>query len=650
MHRLAGVLVVVGLWGCTYSTQAVIDIGLASGADRPANIEVWVYDARGKRATKSFSGAGLPGRVVLQLISNPVEAARINADGRLGPFVEVGRLTHNRWRPNAIVIGNRIYVSGGFRNSNSTVVATLEHAVIRPDGTLDPFVPTGVSMMQARRAHASAIVGNYLYVIGGSSDQGEASLDSVERSPIAADGTLGPFQAAGQLAHKRTGPVAAVIGRYLYVLGGYDGSAAAYPEALERAAIADDGTIGPFAETGGPWTQSRANSGAVVLGSSLYIAGGYLFGSPLNDVFRATLDISGNLTTPAQMPVSMTRTRYDFALALVENRVYAVGSGSGDDLVEHSSIIGGNTLAKFATVTTSQIPTPSSDASSVVLGRWLYLIGGAEHPKQVLRAPIGADGTPGTWADAGITLKVNRSGASLAVLDDKLWVFGGSNPSPSVESATIAADGTLGPFAVVSLVNTTKSRGGAVAVAKGGYIYMLGGDTQGPAPLDIERAQITNGNTLGTFTGLAMPLLAAPGRPASSGVLISDSLYVHGGYDANTTNFFDTSVFLSLPSVGPMGMFTADKMMVRTRGHHSAVMVGSNLFLIGGQYIDTVERATVNADGTLSAFLAPPQSRLLATERWHHESALLGNYVYVIGGVPDTVNVSDKVDRAEINP
>jgi N-acetylneuraminic acid mutarotase len=83
-----------------------------------------------------------------------------------------------------------------------------------------PFATVAdVSLTTARRGHASVVIGNYLYIVGGF---GDSPLNSIERAIIHADGSLGPFSPVPEvsLATARYGHTATVVGSYLYVIGG----------------------------------------------------------------------------------------------------------------------------------------------------------------------------------------------------------------------------------------------------------------------------------------------------------------------------------------------------------------------------------------------------------------------------------------------
>jgi hypothetical protein len=213
-----------------------------------------------------------------------VECAIINADGTLGAFYNRATLQTARSGHRSVIIGNYLYVLGG-RGSNYAYLNSVERALINADGTLGAFTDAGVTLQTGRDGHSSVVIGDYLYVLGG---YGNFSYQaSVERAPINPDGTLGAFTTTAvtlQTARALHGSV--IIGDKLYLLGG-SGSAGAL-SSIERATIHADGTLGAFTDAGFALAGSRSVNHAILLGNHLYVMGG-LLDSSKKSIARALL-------------------------------------------------------------------------------------------------------------------------------------------------------------------------------------------------------------------------------------------------------------------------------------------------------------------------------------------------------------------------
>ena len=118
----------------------------------------------------------------------------------------------------------------------------------------------------------SAVIGNYVYIIGGHG--GATQLASVERALINADGTVGQFADTGKpLQTARYLHSSIVVGGYLYVMGGI--GAAGELTSVERAPINADGSLGAFVTlTDTPLQAVQVGQTNLVIGDQLYVIGG----------------------------------------------------------------------------------------------------------------------------------------------------------------------------------------------------------------------------------------------------------------------------------------------------------------------------------------------------------------------------------------
>jgi hypothetical protein len=113
-----------------------------------------------------------------------VERAAIGPNCTLGAFSTFKHLQTARTAPTLAVIGDSLYVVGGYRNGGSAE-SSVEQATIAPDGTLGEFslVP-GVNVVSPRYFHATTTIGNYVYIMGGLGGNGAGPLATLERAPI----------------------------------------------------------------------------------------------------------------------------------------------------------------------------------------------------------------------------------------------------------------------------------------------------------------------------------------------------------------------------------------------------------------------------------------------------------------------------------
>jgi len=584
------------------------------------------------------------------LLDTRVEAARLWADGTVGTFSVAARLSHTRRLPSSVALGTRLYFIGGFRNDAGTEVADIDATTINPDGTLAPInALSNVRLNDARSGMTAEIIGPWLYVIGGA--QGTTKLATVERAPIADDGTLGPFERiTPQLAVAREGHGSAVIGDALYVFAGIGGS---YVSTVERAPILGDGSLGAFADVPAlELSSTRIRGATVVTSDGVFHIGGFSAGNTLGDILRARIKPNGDLDAFAVSPATLSAPRTEHAAFVAGNRVYVVGNGGADGTtLEQASLIGPTTLnpTQFADAQTP-LPAERARACVAVVNRALFVIGGEgaagsggslPPTRTVFRAPIATDGTIGAFADAGVSLINPHEAAGCAIVGDKLHVIGGDGGG-TVETAPLDEEtSTLGSFAVASGVTVAADRYTSRALVAGSTLSLVAGDSR-----QVVRAPINPDNTLGAFAAVTDQLTVD--RAASTVALLGSTVWALGGYDPAVQGFRATTEKATLDANSKVpGAWSAGPALARDRGNHAMVALGAQLLLIGGQYSTSIEAATISSSGaSLGPFTVVTGD--MPRERWDHEALILGNWLYLVGGAQTTANNTRLVDRAPI--
>ena len=519
-----------------------------------------------------------------------------------------------------VVVNNSIYVIGG--QDGNQFLAEVEQATINDDGSLGAFsVLPDVSLVTARSEFATVVIGNYAYVLGGS---GGAGLTSVERAPINSDNTLGPFTILPDvmLTQPRVESTAAVVGDYLYMIGG-SGSGSIGWDTVERATIAADGTISTFELVSGVvLTSGRACATSVVTGNKIYVFGG----------------------TNVQP--------------------------SADYLsVEAASIDPDGTISTFAVLPDVTLPSGRCGLTSVTLGDGLYAIGGglddSTDDAELLRAPIQLDGTIGSFVQTGIYLPEIRIEPTVVAAANSLYVLGGERSAGtsgevSVARTTIDADGAFATSAPVPAVALATATYDHAMVTSGDNLYVLGGTTgTGDLSSAVESAALTDG-LLGSFATSTSVTLATP-RAAFATAVIGDYVYVIGGNTA--AGEVGTLERAPIAADGTLGQFQAymDASLVVARAHASAVVIaglGSTRFLlviggigVSGTILGSVEYAAIQADGSLGAFAIDPDATL-QTPRYLASVAVHlvpqdGYHVFVVGGIGANGYLGD-VERGSV--
>ena len=232
-----------------------------------------------------------------------VERAKVLAGGQLGAWEPEESLpdAYGRINLETVATGTHIYAIGGWNYSGTDVTHGVEYAAVNADGSLGPWTATS-SMLIGRGSFGAVIAGPYVYVVGGNPASGVGvGLNSVERAAINADGSLGAWQEMSPLLLSGMGQVALASDGYLYAIGGASATYGVTTDSVERAAILDDGTLGPWAYVDSLLAGRSGHVGVSVNGRFYIMAG--LAGTNMSDYVQvATTEqvLASDLALPSE--------------------------------------------------------------------------------------------------------------------------------------------------------------------------------------------------------------------------------------------------------------------------------------------------------------------------------------------------------------
>jgi len=167
----------------------------------------WVYVVGGQGATEAEAG---------------VFAARLGADGKLGPWQTLRPLPEPRSHHAVVIDHGAVYVIGGLGGNPARQPVqhkSVLRAVIARDGTLGEWQTIG-EMPHSYATHSAFVEGDALWVVGGVEDNTTFSA-RVWRAPLSRSGVLGGWSEVQPLpvgrGHVHVTPV---IGGRVYSVGG----------------------------------------------------------------------------------------------------------------------------------------------------------------------------------------------------------------------------------------------------------------------------------------------------------------------------------------------------------------------------------------------------------------------------------------------
>lgn len=217
-----------------------------------------------------------------------VERAVIHPDGSLGEWRHHSYLTTPRRGLKAELVENHLYAIGGYNGQflRSTERLDLDKT---PQWILEPSKAN-----VDRYIHATAQANNHLYLLGGHVNKTDKmSYGDVETASIGPQGKLGKWHiSSSRLLYPRFIATAFALGKYLYIAGGHNGIRRL--KSVESTTFMPDGNVGSW-KLISPMLYKRSAAASAVTGTRVYVVGGMDDQGALNKVETAILGPNGQL-------------------------------------------------------------------------------------------------------------------------------------------------------------------------------------------------------------------------------------------------------------------------------------------------------------------------------------------------------------------
>jgi hypothetical protein len=238
-----------------------------------------------------------------------------------------------------------------------------------------------------------------LVVLGGLTSDGSSSDGVSFLNPH--DGALSPHGALLQATHDAAG---AALGKRILVIGGGTTAPVGSTQIETGSRVVEGSSLAP----------ARADAGAVTIGRTAYVVGGY-DGPAMDSEVLATDGRKYRAVAPLPVPV-----RYP-AVAALDSRIYVFGG-----LGANGKPSGAVQLVDPAGRTTrvvGRLPEPLSGAAAGVLGGTIYIVGGRT-ASGVTHAIYAFQPHGASFLRAG-SLRVAAAYAGASVTRGRLWIVGG---------------------------------------------------------------------------------------------------------------------------------------------------------------------------------------------------------------------------------
>lgn len=529
-----------------------------------------------------------------------IDYAPLNADGTVGAWVLTTPLPAARAGQTSLAYNGYIYAFGG-QDTAGAITATSYYAPLNADGTVGTWTTTTVLPVASSEVGIATHNG-YVYLTGGTTATG-VFTNQVRYAPINANGTIGTWVSSTGLPANRGIHASMTSNGFLYVIGGYDGSAAT--GTVLMAPINANGTIGTWSTTSS-LLSPRYYIDAYIYNNYVFIAGGRTTGSvEINSSMYAKINTDGTLGTWTA-GTSFTTARSNHTTVINNGYMYIAGGWNGTTYygdVQYASLmpaVGGTQAWQSATATNLS----SYGQGAAVYNNFIYNLGGfggGGYRNQVRYAPLNADGTIGTWVTSANVLVKPRFNGYAVAYKGYMYMTGGQEGTSlftnTTEYAPINADGTVGTWTLSPNTFTT-ARYGHVSVAYNGKLYVIGGgDSANVALSDVKYATINADGSIGTWSDTTATTAARD----TDGFVYGGRIYIFGG--VNGTVYSNTVRHAPINSDGTLGAWvTASSQFATARSRHAVAVVNGYAYLSGGGtsgLFADLQYAPINSDGTI---------------------------------------------------
>lgn len=252
-------------------------------------------------------------------------SATVDSTGTLNSWSDTGNFPIAPiWHALAYGAG-RVYVLGGLEeNSGSAneIVSKVYLGVVDASGTVSEWVPQP-SLPSKLALGAAVIVGDRIFYSGGFNASGASK--KVYSAPINDDGSLGAWGEAGEMPEPKYGHGMIEMNNALIVLGGYNGGAIV--DTNFTSSVNQNGTLSSFQQTTSfPEPVYRASM--IRVGATLLSVGGNN-GNPIDKIYYTTINNDGTLQQWVLSSNRLPSPVQGAALALVDKYLYLLGGYDG---------------------------------------------------------------------------------------------------------------------------------------------------------------------------------------------------------------------------------------------------------------------------------------------------------------------------------
>lgn len=263
--------------------------GLLSGwikivsPDKPT---YWAFGAQRQNSLYLLGGSTFPP----QSSTSDTWYSEINVNGTLKDWIPLIPLKKRLAQGSSIIVGNFIYLVGGFTDSETDPNYSSYYARINEDGSLQEWKETTPTAVPAY-GFTLLSDGDYLYAIGLPLTQ------NTYRILVKLDGTLGDWEIQPALPRVAWRASVVKIGKKAITVGGYDSRYGIYDK-IFTSDINSDGNLSEWSESTSSFPRKHCCAPAIVMDGRMYVIGGVDGMNYVSDVWMSDQVETSPVPTP----------------------------------------------------------------------------------------------------------------------------------------------------------------------------------------------------------------------------------------------------------------------------------------------------------------------------------------------------------------
>lgn len=291
---------------------------------------------------------------------------------------------------------------------------------------------TGSNISSVTQQHQICVTNSTAYILGGATTSSYKS--NIYKSSINTDGTLGSWSNAGDLP-KSIGLSSLIIANSkCYLIGGMVSNQSS--NNVYQATIDNNGVISSWYQIANFSIDINTHR-AIITKKKILVIGGISGGSNTNRIYYSTMDDYGNLGTWTRT-VDLPEAISCHSVAIIKNKLYVIGGMISSN--NWSKKVYSTELDHDGLPTTwvqgSDLPYTCGYSSIAVFNKIVMLVGGyinSSYSNKVLYAKINEDGTLQSWIESSNTLPGNCSNSGTIATSNRLYLVGGYNGSAAIK-------------------------------------------------------------------------------------------------------------------------------------------------------------------------------------------------------------------------